>query len=140
MPSGTFVGLTQLQTLDLRSNGIGSISSGAFARLTRLQRLPLGGNHIAFIPPGAFAELSELQMLFLSDNDIDSIPYGTIAGLTALQTLDLSSISTLACIPIQEVRRLQMGQGAPPLTIYMENTTAASSKADRLGQVTRHAQ
>ena len=85
-----FSGMTKLQYLRLRDNGITAVPDGFFAHLPGLSILTLGGNGLASLPAAVFAGLPGLTILELDHTGLSSLPAGIFAGLTALQTLTLN--------------------------------------------------
>ncbi|TKR95283.1 hypothetical protein L596_009472 [Steinernema carpocapsae] len=71
-----FVGLYQLQNLDLGGNKIERVAVNTFADLNRLYVLNLSSNslHLHLLSPAAFAGLKLVSELDLSGNKLDSLP------------------------------------------------------------------
>ena len=85
----TFLGLTNLQKLDLKRIGIEHIHNSAFAKLTKLTELMLYENKIKEIKKDMFMGLSELNYLSLEENEITSIEQDITKYLPKLQYLEL---------------------------------------------------
>ena len=67
-----FAGLSSLQTLALKSNKLGKLSSDMlsdlFAGLSNLETLDLAYNDIDAVPAGLFQDLRNLQVLSMTTN------------------------------------------------------------------------
>eukprot|EP00961_Rhodomonas_salina_P095667 1286759-Rhodomonas_salina.1 len=75
LPSGTFDGLLQLQTLDLSQNSIQVVPVGVFNTLPALVRIELSNNNVlGFIEAGAFNGLSQLASLSVVNTALMCIP------------------------------------------------------------------
>ncbi len=87
---GTFTGLSSLEELNLRYSQVEIIENGAFKGLTNLENLHLENNKIKEIPNDAFMGLDNLQRLYLSENQIRMIHHAAFSRLKSLQVLVLS--------------------------------------------------
>lgn len=85
----TFVGLSQLETLDLRDNRL-KIAALHFGEKNELRRLDLSFNQISELHVGDFLHLQKLQELNIRYAQVSSIEVGTFAPLAKLEKLDLS--------------------------------------------------
>ncbi|ETE60973.1 Extracellular matrix protein 2, partial [Ophiophagus hannah] len=87
IPAGVFLGLPNLEWLDLSKNKLKSTSlhPEAFKNLTKLKRLNLDGNHLTSIP----ALPSSLHELKLNDNNLAGLQRQSFRGLFKLLTLEL---------------------------------------------------
>jgi small GTP-binding protein len=83
--------LTQLTSLNLRYNKIGTEGAAALAALTQLTLLDLGGNEIGAEGAAALAALTQLTLLDLRKNQIGAAGAAALAALTQLTTLKLWS-------------------------------------------------
>lgn len=88
--SGDFQGLTNLTSLALRNNEIGSLPPGVFSGLSKLNTLDLAENRLAALPEGAFRGLDELWTISLTENLLTELPPDAFRGLGSLSALDLS--------------------------------------------------
>ena len=99
--NGDFDDLTSLQTINLRSNSLGSrLHSDLFDGLTSLEELSLQDNLLQAedLPEDLFDGLTSLQTLNLSDNVVASLPADMFDGLTSLESLDLDQ-NSLTSLP-----------------------------------------
>ncbi|MCI4393335.1 hypothetical protein PGIGA_G00156320 [Pangasianodon gigas] len=87
IPDGVFGSLTSLRNLDLSSNKITQISKDSFNGLLKLERLYIHNNRIQSIHPAAFKGLEHLLELKLQGNQISVLP---TLHLPRLLLLDLS--------------------------------------------------
>lgn len=87
IPDGVFGSLTSLRNLDLSSNKITQISKDSFNGLVNLERLYIHSNRIHSIHPAAFKGLEHLLELKLQGNQISVLP---TLHLPRLLLLDLS--------------------------------------------------
>ncbi|KAJ7317416.1 hypothetical protein JRQ81_003578 [Phrynocephalus forsythii] len=87
IPAGVFLGLPNLEWLDLSKNKLDSegLHPAAFKNLTKLKRLNLDGNQLTKIP----ALPSSLQELKLNDNNLEGLQRHSFQGLFRLLTLEL---------------------------------------------------
>uniref|UniRef100_A0A8C5SM97 Extracellular matrix protein 2-like n=1 Tax=Laticauda laticaudata TaxID=8630 RepID=A0A8C5SM97_LATLA len=87
IPAGVFLGLPNLEWLDLSKNKLKStgLHPEAFKNLTKLKRLNLDGNHFTSIP----ALPSSLHELKLNDNNLAGLQRQSFSGLFKLLTLEL---------------------------------------------------
>lgn len=74
IPDGVFGSLTSLHNLDLSSNKITQISKDSFNGLVNLERLYIHSNRIQTIHPDAFKGLEHLLELKLQGNQISVLP------------------------------------------------------------------
>lgn len=87
IPDGVFGSLTSLRNLDLSSNKITQIAKDSFSGLVNLERLYIHNNQINRIHPAAFTRLEHLLELKLHRNQISVLP---TLHLPKLLLLDLS--------------------------------------------------
>ncbi|XP_039184681.1 extracellular matrix protein 2-like isoform X1 [Crotalus tigris] len=87
IPAGVFLGLPNLEWLDLSKNKLKSagLHPEAFKNLTKLKRLNLDGNQLTLIP----ALPSSLHELKLNDNNLAGLQRRSFTGLFKLFTLEL---------------------------------------------------
>ncbi|NXC17499.1 LRR70 protein, partial [Corythaeola cristata] len=97
--SETFLGMINLQTLNLANNKISRISNSAFHHLENLAYLFLEGNNLTLVPSNAIGKLKNLERLSLSHNPIGSIQPFAFKGLNKLRYLSLKSVK-LKCIAV----------------------------------------
>ena len=81
--------LTQLTSLHLRGNRIGSAAAAPLSALTQLTTLNLAGNHIGGAGAASLAALTQLTSLDLCLNEIGDEEAGALAALTQLNSLTL---------------------------------------------------
>ncbi|XP_042560529.1 adhesion G protein-coupled receptor A3-like [Clupea harengus] len=91
LKNGSFLGLSLLERLDLRSNLISRIQPGAFQGLSSLKRLDLSKNLIGCLNGDIFRGLSSLARLNLTGNVFSSLSEGTFDSLTSLKTLEFQT-------------------------------------------------
>ncbi|XP_036420973.1 vasorin a [Colossoma macropomum] len=96
IPDGVFGSLASLHNLDLSSNFITHLSKDSFAGLVNLERLYLHSNRIQSIHPAAFKNLEHLLELKLQENKISILP---ALHLPKLLLLDISYNSIPALGP-----------------------------------------
>jgi Leucine-rich repeat (LRR) protein len=87
--NATFLGLGQLNVLDLSQNKITDIEQNGFASLKRLLLLSLDKNEIKFFRPILFINQIFLEKSNLSENLIEVIPQGCFKGLVDVKVLEL---------------------------------------------------
>ncbi|CAG4994256.1 unnamed protein product [Parnassius apollo] len=85
-----FLGLYNLEYIDLSRNEIKRTEHDLFARLTHLKHLNLSRNKIEDIPRFTFAYLDNLEVLDVSHNELHVIPFQVFGPLTRLKYLDIS--------------------------------------------------
>jgi len=85
--SGTFVGLSSLESLKLSLPSIALSTNGMFSGMPSLKSLYLSDNYITGVTSGAFNGLTALEFLDLSSNSIASLPSGAFTGLGSLKSL-----------------------------------------------------
>ncbi|KAL2079422.1 hypothetical protein ACEWY4_025166 [Coilia grayii] len=91
LKNASFLGLSSLERLDLRSNLISRIEPGAFQGLSSLKRLDLSRNLIGCLSGDIFRGLSSLARLNLTGNVFSSLPPGTFDSLSSLKTLEFQT-------------------------------------------------
>ena len=100
LPPGLFKHTPKLKSIQLSNNTLGTISLDVFAGLDKLQILNLSGNSLDenWIRPGSFNGLHSLVVLDLSSNHISRIEAGLLSDASALQYLDMghNHIHTIA--------------------------------------------
>ena len=91
LEAGDFAGLSRLEALDLKGNGLDEddLPAGIFDDLTALTTLRLQQNTLTDLPARVFAGLTELTDLQLDGNQLAGLEAGDFAGLSKLETLDL---------------------------------------------------
>ena len=99
LPVGVFGGLTNLETLALRSNSLVSLPVGVFGGLDNLNGLYLDSNSLVSLPVGVFGGLDNLKTLLLANNSLVSLPVGVFGGLTSLRRLHIDS-NGLVSLPV----------------------------------------
>nr|XP_028568870.1 extracellular matrix protein 2-like [Podarcis muralis] len=89
VPAGIFLGLPNLEWLDLSKNKLDSagLHPEAFKNLTKLKRLNLDGNRLTAVP----ALPSSLQELKMNDNNLEGLQRHNFRGLFKLLTLELEA-------------------------------------------------
>ncbi|XDA90603.1 hypothetical protein R6Z07F_020206 [Ovis aries] len=113
IPAHTFLGLPNLEWLDLSKNKLDALGlhPHAFKNLTRLKRLNLDGNLLSTVP----ALPTSLQELKLNDNLLQGLEYSSFRGLSQLLTLEVEgnrlhdgNISPLAFQPLRSLLYLRL--------------------------------
>ncbi|NXI19232.1 ISLR2 protein, partial [Irena cyanogastra] len=97
---------SNVTTLSLSANKIGSLPRGAFAEVTQVSSLWLAHNEIATIEPGALAVLAQLKNLDISHNQIVEFPWRDLRNLSALQLLKMNN-NRMARVPPDAFRTLK---------------------------------
>ena len=86
-----FLGLQQLQRLNLVFNGIEHISDNAFQHLRQLRSLNLGHNRLKHISDKVFRNLISLEELYINNNLLLTLPKNIFSLLPNLKRLFLQS-------------------------------------------------
>ncbi|XP_062933382.1 adhesion G protein-coupled receptor A2 [Cynocephalus volans] len=89
--NGSFLGLSLLEKLDLRSNVISTVQPGAFLGLGELKRLDLSNNRIGCLTSETFRGLPRLLRLNISGNIFSSLQPGVFDELPALKVVDFGT-------------------------------------------------
>ena len=89
LPSGIFSGLSNLESLHLNGNRLAVLPPGVFSDLSSLEGLNLTGNGLAELPPDVFSDLTDLVWLYLGENRLAELPPEVFSGLTELRSLRL---------------------------------------------------
>ncbi|XP_041453386.1 leucine-rich repeat-containing protein 4-like [Lytechinus variegatus] len=84
LDNGTFLGLNNLNRLDMKCNGITDISEEHFRGLENLGVIYLNENKITQIKADTFINAPLLTEIYLSDNRISEIHHHAFVGLTRL--------------------------------------------------------
>ncbi|XP_037105346.1 vasorin a [Syngnathus acus] len=100
-----FVGLGDLDMLDLSQNELGEIPDGVFKMLSKLKNLDLSSNLITHISKESFSGLVQLERLYLHQNQIQSIQREAFEGLEMLLELKLRG-NKLTSLPSLDLPRL----------------------------------
>ncbi|XP_060992918.1 extracellular matrix protein 2-like [Dama dama] len=113
IPAHTFLGLPNLEWLDLSKNKLDALGlhPHAFKNLTRLKRLNLDGNSLSTVPTLP----ASLQELKLNDNHLQGLEHSSFRGLSQLLTLEVEgnrlhdgNISPLAFQPLRSLLYLRL--------------------------------
>jgi Leucine-rich repeat (LRR) protein len=88
---GIFVGLKNLETLDLSNNKLESLSLKTFGGLQRLHWLDLSENRITNVEPGTFLPMPGLERLVLGQNPLKSLQRFEFLG-SRLRYMDVSNL------------------------------------------------
>lgn len=88
---GIFVGLKNLETLDLSNNKLESLSLKTFGGLQRLHWLDLSENKITNVEPGTFLPMPGLERLVLGQNPLKSLQRFEFLG-SRLRYMDVSNL------------------------------------------------
>ncbi|XP_043751166.1 extracellular matrix protein 2-like isoform X1 [Cervus elaphus] len=113
IPAHTFLGLPNLEWLDLSKNKLDALGlhPHAFKNLTRLKRLNLDGNSLSTVPTLP----TSLQELKLNDNHLQGLEHSSFWGLSQLLTLEVEgnrlhdgNISPLAFQPLRSLLYLRL--------------------------------
>ncbi|XP_063131953.1 adhesion G protein-coupled receptor A2 isoform X4 [Rattus norvegicus] len=89
--NGSFLGLSLLEKLDLRSNVISTVQPGAFLGLGELKRLDLSNNRIGCLTSETFQGLPRLLRLNISGNIYSSLQPGVFDELPDLKIVDFGT-------------------------------------------------
>ena len=87
LPSGVFDTLTSLISLTLVENALSDLRSGVFDNLINLTFLNLGGNELSNLRSGVFDNLTNLRELYLWDNELSNLRSGVFDNLINLEVL-----------------------------------------------------
>jgi len=90
LPVDMFQDMHVLQYLDMKNNAL-QLPVHVFDPLSKLLTLELGGNQMRTLEVGIFRNLSRLNRLNLWGNNLQNLTQDVFTGLTSLQFLDLSS-------------------------------------------------
>lgn len=88
--SSTFIGLRNLEVLNLSRNEITSLDENLFRDTVNLTTLDLSHSKLTFLEGHIFNNLFEMKYLNLSHNYLEYLPASNWNQLTALQLLDAS--------------------------------------------------
>lgn len=88
---GIFIGLKNLETLDLSNNKLESLSLKTFGGLQRLHWLDLSENKITNVEPGTFLPMPGLERLVLGQNPLKSLQRFEFLG-SRLRYMDVSNL------------------------------------------------
>ncbi|KAF7199982.1 adhesion G protein-coupled receptor A2 isoform X1 [Nothobranchius furzeri] len=91
LKSGSFVGLSSLEKLDLKHNLISTIVPGAFQGLSELRKLDLSNNRIGCLTADMFHGLTNLTKLNLSGNIISTLEPGVFEEMPSLKLVNFNS-------------------------------------------------
>ncbi|NWV73235.1 ISLR2 protein, partial [Dasyornis broadbenti] len=97
---------SNVTTLSLSANKIGSLPRGAFAEVAQVSSLWLAHNEIVAIEAGALAALAQLKNLDVSHNRIEEFPWQDLRNLSALQLLKMNN-NRMASVPRGAFRALR---------------------------------
>lgn len=86
----TFVGGSNILSLDLMVNGIESIHETAFNGLTTVGSILLNTNLLSSLPVNLFASLTSLNTVFMSNNNLQSLDGRLFANNRQLHQLQIS--------------------------------------------------
>ncbi|KAM9493843.1 vasorin a [Clarias gariepinus] len=100
-----FVGLVDLQMLDLSQNELSVIPDGVFGPLKSLRNLDLSSNKITQISKNSFNGLVNLERLYIHNNRIQSIHPAAFSGLENLLELKLQR-NQISLLPVLHLPRL----------------------------------
>lgn len=111
----TAANLAAIASLDLRRQGLTSLSAGDFAGLTGLETLYLSRNSFTSLPVGVFSELTSLEDLWLNEGSLSTLPVGVFSGLTSLGELrlgrnSLPSLSVGVFSGLGNLRRMDLSE------------------------------
>ncbi|XP_066497837.1 vasorin b [Hoplias malabaricus] len=100
-----FIGLENLEMLDLSQNQLTELSDNVFEHLSSLRNLDLSSNRITHISQESFAGLKLLERLYLYSNAIKSIHPAAFSGLEQLLELKLQG-NQLSTVPALKMPHL----------------------------------
>ncbi|XP_017539549.1 vasorin a isoform X2 [Pygocentrus nattereri] len=111
-----FLGLVELQMLDLSQNALTEIPDGVFRSLTSLHNLDLSSNYITHLSKDSFAGLVNLERLYLHSNLIQSIHPAAFKNLEYLLELKLqgNKISILPALHLPKLLLLDISYNSIP--------------------------
>ncbi|XP_070557642.1 insulin-like growth factor-binding protein complex acid labile subunit [Ptychodera flava] len=89
MPSQTFLGLNNLQFVNLHDNYIAWVAQDVLWNLTELNNIYLTANRIENLPPTLFRDNGKLQYIALGNNKLQNLSADVFANLPHLRHLDL---------------------------------------------------
>ncbi|KZC03990.1 Protein toll [Dufourea novaeangliae] len=89
-PERLFANLTELKTVQLRSNGLITLPENLFWGSTALNNISLERNYLTSLPQDIFKGLDNLYMLELGCNELTSLPDMIFSDARKLVKLDLS--------------------------------------------------
>ena len=88
VPANVFSGLTALEFLSLSyNNDLADLPDGIFSDLTNLRTLDMRTNNISIPPDGLLSRLTELRSLDMRQMDLSALPDDVFSGLTKLTKL-----------------------------------------------------
>ncbi|XP_045504933.1 leucine-rich repeat and immunoglobulin-like domain-containing nogo receptor-interacting protein 3 [Colias croceus] len=91
LESDLFIGLENLEYIDISRNEIKRTEHGLFTGLNRLKHLNISRNQIYDIPRFTFVDLENLEVLDVSHNKLQAIPFQVFGPMTRLHYLDISN-------------------------------------------------
>ncbi|XP_061839826.1 vasorin-like [Nerophis lumbriciformis] len=100
-----FIGLGELDMIDLSQNELGEVPDGVFKMLSKLKNLDLSSNAITHISKDSFSGLFQLERLYLHQNLIQTIHPEAFQGLEMLLELKLHG-NKLTSLPTLQLPRL----------------------------------
>ena len=118
--------LSQLRSLDLRSNTLSGAIPAELGRLSQLEGLWLSGNDLSGTVPAALGNLSQLQYLYMNHNDLSGTIPGQLGDLSQLKWLEMYGNDLSGGIPaalgnLSQLRTLDLGgndlSGAIPVRL-----------------------
>jgi len=133
LEGGDLDGLTRLEWLGLRGNGILSFPPRVFDDLSGLEFLYVGDHAATTIAADTFASLSTLTVLRLSVNSITTIDPGAFNGLTSLDVLDLHAD---ALVRIESDTFAGLGDPAKLTGMHISSESMATISTDAFANLT----
>lgn len=124
--------LGEIDFLDLRSEGIISLSAGDFSGMSSLEWLLLNNNSLTSLPESIFAGLGSLRFLWLRGNGLTGLPEGIFSGLSSLEDLVLND-NSLSVLPegvfngLNLLRSLNLG-GNPWVRLSVDNVRVSEDE------------
>lgn len=111
-----FLGLADLELLDLSQNELSEIPNGVFGSLKSLRNLDLSSNKITRISKDSFSGLVNLERLYIHNNLIQSIHPASFKGLVHLLELKLqrNQISLLPALHLPKLLLLDLSFNTIP--------------------------
>ncbi|CAM9225364.1 unnamed protein product, partial [Scytosiphon promiscuus] len=115
LPAGIFMGLDNLNWIDISYTGLQTLPVGVFSGLSSLVELSMHWSSIEGLRPGLFDGLTNLEKLNVSSSKLTSLPAGIFDPLISLITLTLSTDTSrfdgidIQCLPASTATDISFG-------------------------------